>query len=572
MPSTPYAKLLISVNGGALTSGAITANPSDTIQFSAESTAQWDLTTPPRWEIYAYPPGWTGPATGWTTESVPQPGGGSADVYVYLGIGPPAAFTLPALPMWGKFLPKLTVAGGLLNGVPAAQLVDKSSGLQTIGPNGLLDVAVGEEGQFDSARAWVGPLQDDLRLLDAALAGSASPYASLPTAVTIGTGAIGGVNQYAQGDHEHSVTVGAPTTIAIGDVAAAGGGTALAGAGHVHALPIPTVVMNVSATASSLGLSTRPARDDHEHELTFATLNTILAGASAPITVNGQTFTSGGFIGPYFASSSPSVAASGLVRAIAIQEIIKARDDGDGVDINLVTWGVESTDIAAFGSTANAGTSFQAGAGSWGIRFDIGGVNVANWNDDVLGFFVTSPSAGGGDKLLVLGSAATSPTSAAAGTIALWSRNSSFRALAPTNVLTILSTSLDAGTGVGEDLRAPDRQTTRTTTTDATVTTIFTFPLAEKSVVDFTATVQAYSADGPNAARIKVTGGAYRALGGAAALLGSNDTSAKTTAGAAAWALAVTTSGNNLVVVIQGDAGRIVNWFSQLEVNYMGLA
>jgi hypothetical protein len=260
------------------------------------------------------------------------------------------------------------------------------------------------------------------------------------------------------------------------------------------------------------------------------------------------------------------------VRAIAIQEIIKARDDGDGVDINLVTWGVESTDIAAFGSTANAGTSFQAGAGSWGIRFDIGGVNVANWNDDVLGFFVTSPSAGGGDKLLVLGSAATSPTSAAAGTIALWSRNSSFRALAPTNVLTILSTSLDAGTGVGEDLRAPDRQTTRTTTTDATVTTIFTFPLAEKSVVDFTATVQAYSADGPNAARIKVTGGAYRALGGAAALLGSNDTSAKTTAGAAAWALAVTTSGNNLVVVIQGDAGRIVNWFSQLEVNYMGLA
>lgn len=601
MPSTPYAKLLISVNGGPLTSGAITANPGDTIQFSAESTAQWDLTTPPRWEIYAYPPGWTGPASGWTTESVPQPGGGSADVYVYLGIGPPPAFLLPALPMWGKFLPKLTVAGGLLNGMPSAQLVDKSSGLQTVGPNGLLDVAVSEEGQFDSARAWVGPLQDDLRLLDAALAGSASPYASTPTAITIGAGAVGGVNQYAQGDHEHPVTVGTPGAIAIGDVAAAGGGTALAGAAHVHALPAPATVANVSAapgavgastavaredhahqvavgspvgvgTANSDGVSTSLARADHVHALSFATLNAILATADAAITVNGQTVMSGGFIAPYFATTSTPVSASGLLRAASIQEIIKARDDGDSVDISLVTWGVESTDVAAFGSSSNGGTSILAGATTWGIFFTIGAVNVANWNSDVLGFFLTtSPSAGGGDKIIQLGNASAPPSSVPTGSLYAWSDGSALRTLSATNVKTVLSTSLASGTGASEDLRAPDRMTTRETTIDATVTRVLDITLAEKSVIDFTATAEAYTPDdGINAARIKVTGGAYRPAGGAATILGTNDTSAKATGGAATWALTVTTVGNDVRVNVQGSAAT-VDWFVQLEVNYMGL-
>ena len=53
MPTTPYAKLLVSLNAGPTQSGAITTAANlDTVQLTAESTAQWDLTTPPRWEIY----------------------------------------------------------------------------------------------------------------------------------------------------------------------------------------------------------------------------------------------------------------------------------------------------------------------------------------------------------------------------------------------------------------------------------------------------------------------------------------------------------------------------------------
>lgn len=602
MPSTPYAKLLISVNGGAPSPGPITADPGDTIQFTAESTAHWDLTTPPRWEIHAYPPGWTGPASGWTTESVPQPGGGTADVYVYLGLGPPPAFLLPALPMWGKFLPRLTVQGGLLNGLPSAQLVDNTAGVQTIGPNGLYDVAVGEEGQFDNARSWVGPLQDDLRLLDAALAGAAAPYTSTPTAIEPSAGSAGAINQYARGDHAHPVTFGTPTTITVGAAAAAGGGTTLAGAAHVHALPAPSAVAGVSAAVGIVGSSSAVAREDHAHQvavgnvvavgtsnnngasnslaradhvhaLWFATVNSVLATANAPVAINGQTFTSGGNIAPYFSTSEPNPAESGLLRADAIREIVKARDDGGSNDINLVTWGVESTDVAAFGSPANSGTAVQAGNSAWGLSLDVGGVNVARLSQNVFGLFTTSGlEAGGGDRVIQLQNATVDSTTADSGCVNLWSSTTgSFRGITRSGPLTVLTTNLDATVDLDDVLRAPDRKTTRVTTTDATNTTVFTYPLGSKSVVDFTATAEAYAADGSNGARLKVTGGAMRGNGGAATLLGTNDTSAKSTVGAAAWLLRVTAVGNDLEVTVQGAGATTIQWFIQFDVNYMGL-
>lgn len=350
MPSTPYAKLLVSLNAGPTQSGGVTAANGDSVQFSAESTAQWDLTTPPRWEIYAYPPGWTGPGTaGWVTESVPSPFGGTSDVYVFTGLGPPTAFTLPALPMWGDFLCKLTVAGGLLNGLPSAQLVDNTTALRIVGPGGLTDIAVSAETQFDTARSWVGSWQDDLRILDAALVGAATPYVALPEPVEIGAGSAGAVLNYSKGDHSHPVTVGIPTTIAIGDAAAAGGGTALAGAAHVHALPAPTVVNNVSSGASSLGASTAVAREDHAHQLTFATLNTILGTASAPITVNGQTLTSGGFIGPYFSTNAANPSTTGLLRGVHNSVLVASRDNGNTGDVPLISYGTDGNDILTLG-------------------------------------------------------------------------------------------------------------------------------------------------------------------------------------------------------------------------------
>lgn len=435
MPSTPYAKLLASINAGPATHGAITAFNGDTVQFTAESTAQWDLTTPPRWEIFAYPQGWTGPALGWTTESVAQPGGGNADVYVYLGLGPPPSFTLPALPMWGDFLCKLTVQGGALNGVPNSNLVDDRTALRIVGPGGLTDIAVTDSGQFDPARAWVGSWQNDLRILDSALVGAATPYAALPEPVEIGAGSAGAVLNYSKGDHSHPVTVGAPTTIAIGDAAAAGGGTALAGAAHVHALPVPTVISNVSATAGSLGassvvaredhahqvsvgapgtiqvgdlanqgaastlarsdhthalpspasvtavssgagsvgVSTAVAREDHSHQLSFTTLNTILAAASAPITVNGQTLTSGGFIGPYFSTDAANPSSTGLLRAAKNTTAVAFRNDALSGDLAAVA--MTTTNVLQLGASGWASTELAVTAGGF-VRFVDGSTEI----------------------------------------------------------------------------------------------------------------------------------------------------------------------------------------------------
>ena len=215
MPSTPYAKLLATLNAGPPQSGAITtAANGDTIQLSAESTAQWDLTVPPRWEIYSYPPGWTGPASGWDTESVPQPFGGTADVYVYTGLGPPPSFTLPSAPTWGKFLLKLTVQGGLMNGVPTTTLVDDATALEIISPIGLRDAATLEGTQFDTARAWSGPLQENLRTLETVIGTITVDIVAIET--TLSSGVVSSVGASAP------ITSSGGTTPTIGINAATG--------------------------------------------------------------------------------------------------------------------------------------------------------------------------------------------------------------------------------------------------------------------------------------------------------------------------------------------------------------
>jgi hypothetical protein len=291
MPSTPYAKLLASINAGPPQDGAITtAAAGDTVQLSAESTAQWDLSTPPRWEIYSYPPGWSGPASGWTTESVALPTGGTADVYTYLGLGPPPAFDLPAAPEWGKTLYRLTVQGGLLNGVPSTTLVDDTLAIEVVSSNGLHDTAALEGIQFSSDRAWAGAVQENWRIIDTALsAGSIGPYGSTPATVASGTG--------------------------------------------------------------SAGVSTLYARGDHSHQLTFATLNTILAAASAPILVNGQTLTSGGMVAPYFASTATPVATSGLLRGVHNSVIVASRDSANSDNVPIVSYGTSTTDHVTIGDS-----------------------------------------------------------------------------------------------------------------------------------------------------------------------------------------------------------------------------
>lgn len=535
MPSTPYAKLLVSLNAGPTQSGGVTGSPGDTVQLSAESTAQWDLTTAPRWEIYAFPPGWTGPAVGWTTESVPQPGGGNANIYVYTGLGPPPAFVLPALPMWGKFLFRLTVAGGLLNGLPSAQLVDNSTGLQTIGPNGLLDIAVSEEGQFDTARAWVGPFQTNIRLLDAALIGGTVPYPMVPTSIVIGPGAVGGVNRYAQGDHEHPVTVGAPVDIGLAN--AAGGGTALAGAAHVHAL-------------------------------TFPTTNAVLATANAPITVNGQTVTSGGFIAPYFSTTAASAASAGLVRAANSMVGLAFRNAADSADINAVT--VDATDMLTLGSTVAQGVTLQTAAATQ-INAKVDTAFKVIITNDVISLHQNSDTAdaGGGQGVVELRAAAVEPTYASADRALVWAyTGGALKAQNGTKVLSVLAPALDAGVG-GEDLRAKDRRCARLQTPDNTPTTALTYALRDDTITRVDVEVVAFTFDGGVCAGYTLKGTIKRFAGGAATFVTGAPSSVAPHEDNAALDATLTVSGNNVLVQVTGLPAVAFEWFVVLDATLM---
>jgi hypothetical protein len=154
MPTPPYAKLLVSVNGGAPTSGAVDVPNGATIQLSAESTVGW---FGQRWELPFLPPGWAAPA-GWTYDA-------AQDVYFYeLGVTPPV-FSAPAPPEWGTILPvlkvKTTPTGGWIE--------DSDTGLRVLEPTyGLEEMAPREQNQLGG---WAKKLRANLRIIAANLGG-----------------------------------------------------------------------------------------------------------------------------------------------------------------------------------------------------------------------------------------------------------------------------------------------------------------------------------------------------------------------------------------------------------------
>lgn len=161
----PTATLQYRVNGGALHTDSIEVAAADVITLTAASFAGWG-TPAARWEIVAYPPGWTAPA-GWTLDA-------SSGFYYYLansggsGVVPPT-ITIPATSSkWGKWLFRLTVNGTVVSAI---------IGVETTSPTlGLHDTAVGEGAQFGDTRQWVGPEQDNKRIIDdAALAAAGAP-------------------------------------------------------------------------------------------------------------------------------------------------------------------------------------------------------------------------------------------------------------------------------------------------------------------------------------------------------------------------------------------------------------
>jgi hypothetical protein len=164
MTTTPYAKTLMQIDGGALVSGPQTVAGGNVVQLAGESTVSWLNQT---WQIYEYPLGFALP-TGWVNNN---------GIYESYAVVPPP-FTIP-LPTtrWGKYLTNLVVNQGLLNGVyqgvgTSQPLVDISGVIQTKSPIlGLSDIAYRETNQFDPLRQWVGELKATLRVLENAASG-----------------------------------------------------------------------------------------------------------------------------------------------------------------------------------------------------------------------------------------------------------------------------------------------------------------------------------------------------------------------------------------------------------------
>lgn len=157
MPTTPYAKTLISVNSGATQSTSQTVAGASTIQLSGESVADWSQAL---WEIYGYPPSWPTPA-GWSLN-------GTTGIISSTAFTPPLITLESAATRWGKWLVRLTVNGGTKNGTPNhPDVIADTVGWQVLSPAlGLFDVGVLERGQFDSIKWWVGALAASLRLID----------------------------------------------------------------------------------------------------------------------------------------------------------------------------------------------------------------------------------------------------------------------------------------------------------------------------------------------------------------------------------------------------------------------
>lgn len=174
MPTTPFAQVTVSLNAGAAQSGGVTAQATNTVQFSATSKAGWIKS---KWSIVG-PPGWTTPP-GWTSEA-------GAAVYYGTTEDPPL-WTLPASSTWGKWMVSLVVNDGLKyagkSSPTDSELTDLTTALQVLGPGGAQDLGVGETSQFGaSLRTWVQSIQDNLRKTAVLLASRAVTASSAVSA------------------------------------------------------------------------------------------------------------------------------------------------------------------------------------------------------------------------------------------------------------------------------------------------------------------------------------------------------------------------------------------------------
>ena len=222
MPTTPYARILVSIDGAASTSGGVTCDPEAEIQVSYESTIGWPATPVPYLEIYAYPDGYD-PGAGWTLESVVQPAavGGTGDAWRYYGATPPPAFDAPTAAEWGKLGLMLVVGGGRKNGTISGDMIDIATVISVLGPNGEHDIMHREAKQFGGWKKWVAAYQFNMHLLGGIIADLVASGGGATVTLTAGAGLTGGGDTsanrtFAVAAADASITVNADSIEASG--------------------------------------------------------------------------------------------------------------------------------------------------------------------------------------------------------------------------------------------------------------------------------------------------------------------------------------------------------------------
>jgi len=156
MPQPPYAKLRVSVSGGAVPTGGIVVGGGASVQFSADPAGNLGSFL---FEIYDYPPSFTCPA-GWSTDA-----NGVYFCRPTNGIAP--AFNVASAAHFGKYMARLTGNGHDNQGIASVstqQLIDEGTALEVVSLNGIHSVGQNETNQFNDD--WLVALQADLRELD----------------------------------------------------------------------------------------------------------------------------------------------------------------------------------------------------------------------------------------------------------------------------------------------------------------------------------------------------------------------------------------------------------------------
>jgi hypothetical protein len=202
----PSAAARVSINGGANQTSAnkpIVAPSAATVALSSADTSFW---TQQRWEIYAYPDGWTAPV-GWSTD---------ANGVIYSTSVTPSSFSLPAnTTRWGKWGIRLTVNNGLVDGVADASMVDESLAFEMLSPSGLHDLMKYESNQFGAD--WTEQFRENLR----ELANGGNPGGSNTQIQYNNAGVFAGVGNVIHNAGNLSLSESAPTTGTTGQVTVA---------------------------------------------------------------------------------------------------------------------------------------------------------------------------------------------------------------------------------------------------------------------------------------------------------------------------------------------------------------